>query len=144
MNHKIKKLVFVALMISIFQIADAYWYDMIKLENNSQTLLFSVVRDNVDHGWVGNPQQGYYWENDAEYGKIFFINRGKKDVSYGFEGQFIVEIKDKVTSSVKGHCRFYSWVRSSKIANWACSTPITINASMDEKDTDSILVKFSE
>ncbi len=143
MNHKIKKLVFVALMISIFQIANAYWYDMIKLENNSQTLLFSVVRDNVDHGWVGNPQQGYYWENDAEYGKIFFINRGKKDVSYGFEGQFIVEIKDKVTGSVKGHCRFYSWVRSSKIANWACSMPITINASMDEKDTDSILGECS-
>lgn len=144
MNQKIKKLVFAVLIMSTFQVANARWYDMIKLENDSQTLLFSVVRDHVSHGYVGNPQQGYYWENDAEYGKIFFINRGVKDVSYGFEGQFIVEIKDKATGSIKGHCRFYSWVRSAKIANWACSTPITINASMDEKDTSSILVKFSE
>lgn len=144
MSNNIKKLFLICLLPLTLQVANAYWFDMIKLQNNSQTLLFSVVRDNVNHGWVGHPQEGYYWENDAEYVKIFFINRGVKDVSYGCEGQFLVEIKDKATGDLKGHCRFDSWVRSTKKANWECTTQITIVASLQPEHTDSILVKFSE
>ena len=144
MNHKIKRMLLICLIPLMSQIANAYWDDMIKLQNNSQTLLFSVVRDNVEHGWVGNPQEGYYWENDANYGKIFFINRGKKDVSYGFEGQFIVEVKNKATGALKGHCRFYSWVRDTKKTNWECSTRIDVTAGVDTEHKNSILVKFSE
>ncbi|WP_192484308.1 MULTISPECIES: hypothetical protein [Cysteiniphilum] len=142
-----KKLILVFLTFLMSHLCFAGAGTQFKLINASDTLIFSVVRDHVNYGYVANPKNiGQQWQRDAPKGEAFFMQVGKGGTA-GTDGYLIVEIKEKSTQDIKGHCLMYVSASyngaGNHLAKWECTTDLVAIDVMFGSTKYIVLVNFS-